>query len=466
MNDTSPPRLLIAAPASGGGKTTLATGLMAALADRGLRVSPFKVGPDYIDPGYHALATGLPGRNLDAVLCGEEFVAPLLLHGARSCDVAVIEGVMGLFDGQLGTGGRGSSAHVAALTGTPVVLVLDCAHSSRTVAAVAAGLAGFDPRLSVAGVILNRVASKRHADEVRTELRQVGLPVLGVVPRSQGVEIPSRHLGLVPADERAQAEEQVRALGQLVAEHVDLDAILDSARSAPALDAEAWDPHRAVTPVEGNPRVAVAAGRAFTFSYAETTELLSAAGCEPVPFDPLADAELPAGTAGLLIGGGFPEVHARDLAANRALLDEIRDAAADGLPIVAECAGLLLLGESLDGHRMAGVLPSAGTMRARLRMGYRSAVAPADTLLARAGERFHGHEFHRTGVSPSGEAEVEPAWRLEAPGLEPRYDGFSLAPRGGSPTVHASYLHLHWAASPQAAERFAAAAAEFGRRAR
>lgn len=235
---------------------------MAALRDRGLAVSPHKVGPDYIDPGFHALATGRPGRNLDPWLCSEELVAPLLLHGARGADVAVIEGVMGLFDGRIGARGFGSTAHVARLVSAPVVLVVNAASTSRTAAAVVAGLAGFDPAIRVAGVILNRVGSPRHEAEIRDALAETGVPCLGVLPRVKDLSTPSRHLGLVPAAERDEAAGVIAQAARLVATHIDLDAVLDVARSAPGLDAEPWDPAAVVIPVAGRPRIAVAGGRA------------------------------------------------------------------------------------------------------------------------------------------------------------------------------------------------------------
>ncbi|MCL2615142.1 MAG: cobyrinate a,c-diamide synthase, partial [Nocardioidaceae bacterium] len=292
------PRVVVAAPATGQGKTTIATGLMAALRASGLEVSGHKVGPDYIDPGYHALATGRPGRNLDPHLVGEERILPLLLHGARGADVAVVEGVMGLYDGRLGTDGFASTAHVAGLTGSPVVLVLDVARQSRTVAAVAAGMAAFDPSLRIGGVVLNRAAPGRNTTEIARALESAGLPVLGAVPHDEGLAKPSRHLGLVPAAERGESQATIAALGEHVGRHVDLAAVLDVARSAPDVPGDPWDPAAelagvgfrrlvAERPAGERPVVAVAGGRAFTFRYAETEELLRAAGCEVVAFDPL-----------------------------------------------------------------------------------------------------------------------------------------------------------------------------------
>ncbi|MBM7366135.1 cobyrinate a,c-diamide synthase [Gordonia hydrophobica] len=443
---TSLPRVLLAAPGTGQGKTTVATGLMAALRAAGHRVSGHKVGPDYIDPGYHALACGRPGRNLDPHLVGEDLVVPLLQHGARGADIAVIEGVMGLFDGRLGTQGFASSAHVATVTRTPVILVVDVGRASRSIGAIVHGMATWDPGVGVAGVILNRVGSARQVAEIRDA---VGLPVLGEIPRDPDLATPSRHLGLVTAAERGESAAVVARLADVVAEHVDLDAVLDIARGAADLDGEPWNPatalgDAAVAEPGRRPVVAVAAGRAFTFRYAETLELLEAAGCDIVTFDPAHDQRLPDGTAGLYLGGGFPEEHAAELVDNAALRQQIRDAVVDGLPTVAECAGLLYLCATLDDRPMAGVLDAHARMTSRLTLRYPEAVATERTLLTRPGERISGHEFHRTQVTPGTGS--TPAWFIDR---EPV--GFA------SPTLHASYLHTHWAGHPQLAARFAAA---------
>lgn len=458
------PRFVVAAPASGHGKTTVATGIMAALRREGLDVTGFKVGPDYIDPGFHALATGRPGRNLDPFLCGEDLVEPLLLHGARAngpTDVAVIEGVMGLFDGRIGADGFASTAHVATLTRSPVVLVLDISHTSRTAGAIVHGLTTFDPGTRIAGVVLNKAASERHVREVRSAVEATGVPVLGVIPRDAGVEAPSRHLGLVPAEELDGSAALVDHLAQRVAEHVDLAALLRIAHTAAPLTGSPWDPAAAIgaAPAGGHrPVVAVAGGRAFTFRYAETEELLYAAGLAPVPFDPLRSASLPDGTAGLYLGGGFPEVHAADLTGNSALRHSIREAVTAGLPTVAECAGLLYLCASVDGHPMVGAVPGRAAMGPRLTLGYRTAVAPSLSVLGPEGTRVTGHEFHRTTVEWTGGA--EPAWLLDG-----SPDGITLDPAGtGAPTLHASYLHAHWAGHPALARRFADAVHAFAAR--
>ncbi|MFF7401847.1 cobyrinate a,c-diamide synthase [Streptomyces murinus] len=494
----STPRLVVAAPSSGSGKTTVATGLMAAFAARGLAVSPHKVGPDYIDPGYHALATGRTGRNLDAYLCGPELVAPLFLHGARGCDIAVVEGVMGLYDGAAGEGELASTAQVAKLLGAPVVLVVDASSQSRSVAALVHGFVSWDPGVRVGGVILNKVGSARHEELLREALDSVGVPVLGALRRARPVETPSRHLGLVPvAERRALAVSAVSEMAALVSRGCDLPALEALARTAGTVPGGSapWTPDFSPThdhpsrsagrldqesarsaerleegaarsavrlgqesarPTEGpgrgaarsagkaKPRIAVAGGPAFTFSYAEHTELLTAAGAEVVTFDPLHDEELPEGTAGLVIGGGFPEVYAAELSANEPLRKAVAELAAAGAPIAAECAGLLYLCRELDGSPMCGVLDATARMAERLTLGYRDAVAVGDSVLAAAGTRMRGHEFHRTAVEPG--AGAAPAWGIR--GRERRVEGF--VQRG----VHASYLHTHWASEPGVARRF------------
>ncbi|WP_435842031.1 cobyrinate a,c-diamide synthase [Streptomyces hirsutus] len=456
----APPRLVVAAPSSGSGKTTVATGLMAALAARGLAVSPHKVGPDYIDPGYHSLATGRVGRNLDAYLCGPDLIGPLFLHGARGCDIAVVEGVMGLYDGAAGQEELASTAQVAKLLRAPVVLVVDASSQSRSVAALVHGFVTWDPEVRIGGVILNKVASDRHEALLRDALESSGVPVLGVVRRAPRVGTPSRHLGLVPvAERRDSAVEAVAAMAAQVAAGCDLEALVALAHRAGDLSCAEWDAAAALVsspppplplpaPGAGLPEgpavVAVAGGAAFSFSYAEHAELLAAAGAEVVVFDPLRDEELPEGTRGVVVGGGFPEMYATELSANEPLRKAVAELALSGAPVAAECAGLLYLCRELDGLPLCGVLDATARMTERLTLGYRDAVAVSDSVLARAGTRMRGHEFHRTVVEPgAGDA---PAWGVRTP--EPRVEGFVR--RG----VHASYLHTHWAAEPGVARRF------------
>jgi cobyrinic acid a,c-diamide synthase len=504
------PRLVVAAPASGQGKTTVATGLMAALRGRGLTVSGHKAGPDYIDPGYHALATGRPGRNLDPVLCGEDLIAPLFAHGAAGADIAVVEGVMGLFDGR-GRTSFGSTAHVARLLGAPVLLVVDAAAQGRSVAALVAGFAGYDTRVRLGGVVLNRVGSAWHEEILRAALDDLGVPVLGALRRDEAVAAPSRHLGLVPVAEReGPARQALARLGEVVAGAMDLDAVMRLAASAGPLHAAAWSPEAALAgpeaaacavaagpagapgaPPPGDPPspaqpptlsgptgpmspmsptgpastraacgpadpvrrttgrapvVAVAGGAAFSFSYPETAELLAAAGAEVALVDPLRDESLPPGTAALVLGGGFPEVHVADLAANEPLRADVARLARAGRPVIAECAGLLYLSRELDGQPMCGVLDATAGMTGRLTLGYRDATAAADSVVAPAGVAVRGHEFHRTTVDPPHSP--APAWTFGG-----RPEGFVRQ------AVHASYLHLHWAGYPDLARRVVAAAA-------
>jgi len=476
------PRVVIAAPSSGSGKTSIATGLMAALVARGRTVSPHKVGPDYIDPGYHALAAGRPGRNLDPWLVGADRITPMFLHGAttpRTADIAIIEGVMGLFDGLSAGGDFASTAHVARLLRAPVILVVDASGVARSVAALVHGFVTFDPVIRIGGVIFNQVGSPGHASLLREAVEAMGIPVLGTVTRQDALAVPSRHLGLIPAAERStEARAVVDRLGVAIAAQVDLEAVERLARSAPPLTepaaapagepiappaaAPAGEPVAAPAgePISASPsapaparartpvRVALAAGPAFTFGYAEHVELLEAAGAEIIGFDPTRDEALPPAVAGLVIGGGFPEVHAADLSANVTLRESVTALARSGAPVVAECAGLLYLSRSLDGQPMCGVLSADAVMGDRLTLGYRDAVAPVDSPLAPAGARVHGHEFHRTVINPSHGEPAAWIWQRE----QAVRDGFVNG------NVLASYLHVHWAGLPGAADRFVAAA--------
>ncbi|WP_238419124.1 cobyrinate a,c-diamide synthase [Gordonia sp. 'Campus'] len=463
------PAIVIAAPSSGSGKTTVTTGLIGALRAAGHRVAPFKVGPDYIDPGYHAVAAGRPGRNLDPNLVGDDLIAPLFAHGAAGADIAVVEGVMGLFDGRIvdagpngagygetGALGIGSTAHVASIIGAPVVLVVDAAGHSQSMAAVLHGFLSYDPSVSIAGVILNRVGSPRHELVLRQACARVGLPVLGVLRRHPSLTVPSRHLGLIPAAEKsADAIAAVDAMTAHLAGALDLPAIVAAARARSAPDTAPWSAADVVAAQglarpSSNPVIAVAGGAAFTFGYTEHAELLEAAGARVVVFDPLMD-RLPEDAAGVVIGGGFPEEHAEALAANDVLRADLRAHAAAGRPIHAECAGLLYLCAELDGHPMSGVLDIAGHFGPTLTLGYRDAVAVDDSVLFRAGERVTGHEFHRSGVSDGA---LAPAWAWR--------DASGRATTHGVTTssVHASYLHLHPAAIPAALTRFVSRAAD------
>ncbi len=445
------PRIVVAGTHSGAGKTTVATGLMAALSERGYEVAPFKVGPDFIDPSYHALATGRPGRNLDAFLSGPGLIPPLFAHGSRGADVSVVEGVMGLFDGRSGGGELASTAHIAKLLDAPVLLVVDAGAMARSVAALVHGYRSFDPDLRLAGVILNRVGSATHEEILREALRPLGVPVLGVLRRDAGLSAPDRYLGLVPvAERRREAREALDSVRATAARSCDLDGILSRARSAGPLGARPWSPD---SPEPAPPaRVAVAAGPAFSFVYPENLEMLRGAGAEVETFDPARDKELPEGTDALYLGGGFPETYAEELSANEPLREEVREFAGSGQPVVAECGGLLYLCRELDGRPMCGVLDAASRMTDRLSLGYRKARAPVDSPLAERDAAVRGHEFHYSAVEPGAGTPplAAPAWEFDGV----RMEGFA---RGG---VHASYLHTHWAAMPELPRRLVRCAAE------
>ena len=448
----STPAVVIAATASGSGKTTVATGLMGALRRAGRTVAPFKVGPDFIDPGYHALAADRPGRNLDPVLVGEHLIGPLYRHGSAVADIAVIEGVMGLFDGRIADGftgtAEGSTAHVAALLGAPVILVVDGRGQSHSAAALLHGFSTFDPKIRIAGVILNRVGSPRHEEVLRQACEHAGVRVFGVIPRVDELSVPSRHLGLITAVEHGkQAGAAVEAMTEAVGRNVDLGGI--AAVAASHVADQPWDP--GVTPLTvTGVTVALAAGKAFSFGYTEHRELLRAAGADVIEFDPLADP-LPPNTAALVLPGGFPEQFSTELSGNDVARQQIKNLAASGAPVHAECAGLTYLVDELDGYPMCGVLSGSAHFTDRLTLGYRNAVAVAESALYTIGDRTVGHEFHRTAVT-FGDS-YPPAWVYNGRDVASVRDG---AVNAG---VHASYLHTHPAAHPHAITRFVAAAA-------
>jgi cobyrinic acid a,c-diamide synthase len=438
------PRFVVAGTHSGVGKTTVATGLMAALRRRGDRVAPAKVGPDFIDPGYHSLATGRPGRNLDAWMCGEDRIAPLAGKASDGADVLVVEGVMGLFDGAAEPGAPASTAHVARLLDAPVVLVVDASAMSGSVAALVNGYTTFDPSVRIAGVVLNRVGSPGHETMLRDALAPLGVPVLGALARADELAWRDRHLGLVPVVEQPDAvEKSLAVLADAVDASCDLDAISAVAREAPR---RSVDDAPAARPT-ATARVAVAGGPAFGFIYPDNLELLEQAGAELVSFDPRADAGLPAGQIdAMCVGGGFPEVFVEELAANRPLLADVRARVSSGLVTWAECGGLLWLSRALDGHELCGAIDAEGHMSDRLTLGYRRARAGVDTPVAPAGTELRGHEFHYSSLEPAGDALT--------------MFGRNGEQRGGfaSPRLLASYLHLHLAADPRIAERFVAIA--------
>ena len=444
MSSSAPlgPRLVVAGTHSGVGKTTVATGLLAALRRAGHRPAGAKVGPDFIDPGYHALACGRPPRNLDAWLCGAEVIPALAGRAAAGADVLVVEGVMGLFDGSA-DGTPSSTADVARMIDAPVVLVVDAGAMAGSVAAVVHGFATLDRSVRLGGVVLNRVGSPAHEVQLREALAPLGYPVLGALRRDDRLTWRDRHLGLVPVAERpATVTEALDRLAAAVAEQIDLDAVLHLARSAPTL---AVGPVPLPAPQDAVAvRIAVAAGAAFTFTYTDTLEALRAAGAEPVSFDPLRDEALPDGIDGVIAGGGFPEVYAAELAANRPMLADVCRRVGAGLPTWAECGGLLWLCRTLDGRPMAGIVPADAAMTERLTLGYREATVAGTAPIGAPGAVVRGHEFHYSTVAPAGEALLFRSRFGERP------DGFA------TPTLLATYLHHHPGGDPSAVARFVA----------
>ena len=446
--------IVIAGVRSGVGKTTIASGIMGALARRGRRVQPFKAGPDYIDPTYHAIACGAPSRNLDTWLLPHPVASELFHRAAAAADLAVVEGVMGLFDGHSALDEDGSTAELAKLLDAPVILIADAAKVARSVAAEILGYRQFDPALRIAGVILNGVGSERHLQFCQPQIEaSTGIPVLGWLPRRADLVQPERHLGLIPTVEGTVVSEWYDALIAQIEQTVNLDAIIRIAQTAGA-PASTPDAPAPVFPPDDLPKraaIAVAQDRAFSFYYQDSLDLLAAWGAEIIPFSPLDDAALPAGAGGVYLGGGFPELFAAELAANAPMLDSIRRAIAAGVPVYAECGGLMYLGRTLsdlDGRQypMVGALPVVSSMaERRLHLGYREVAAAADGPLLRAGQTVRGHEFHWSVLQEPPDA-AGAAYRVVS--QDGRPEGF----RAGS--VWASYIHIHLGSRPGLAQRF------------
>jgi cobyrinic acid a,c-diamide synthase len=436
---------VVAGTHSGAGKTTVATGLMAALRRRGVTVAAAKVGPDFIDPGYHRMATGRPSANLDAHLCGAEAVAPLADVASAGADLLIVEGVMGLFDG-IGSTSEASTAHVAALLGAPVVLVVDASSMSASVGAV---VSGFDAELrrqrgsGISGVVLNRVGSDTHERILREVL---GPTIVGVVRRDSALSWRDRHLGLVPVVEQPDVvRASIDRLAEVVGRSIDLDRIERISRDAPALRASTLAPTRRM--VDRPVPVAVVSGPAFPFAYPENLRRLHEAGAELLPFDPLHDERLPSGARALYACGGFPEVFVESLASNVALRAQVRRRVLAGMTTWAECGGLLWLCRSLGDHPLCGAIAADARMTERITVGYRDAEVLVANPVAPEGARLRGHVLHYSAVAPAGDALIT--------------SGTAGTSRGGwaTPTMLASYLHLHLGSDPGPAERFVASAA-------
>ncbi|NJL98947.1 MAG: cobyrinate a,c-diamide synthase [Synechococcaceae cyanobacterium SM2_3_2] len=436
--------ILIAAPASGSGKTTMTLAMLAVLHRRGLVIQSFKVGPDYIDPMFHTALSGIPCRNLDPILSSVEYVQNCFATHVQARDGAIVEGVMGLFDGKAGSPcDQGSSAHIARLLGIPVVLVIDGSGMGNSVAALVYGLCHFDPRLTIAGVILNRVGSERHGSILRQAVESVGIPVLGVVPREQDLSLSSRHLGLVPVGELPAFESLTDRLADLGEQCLDWDRLLPLVRDPTSSKNErssSWgqpDQFRGL-------RIAIAWDHAFNFYYADTFDLLRYLGAELVFFSPLSSGFENLGVDGLLLGGGFPELFAP-------LLSERLRSFQFSYPIYAECGGLMVLGQQIidleqQSHDMAGILPFSTAMGSRLVLGYRQATVQQSTIVVKQGGSLWGHEFHRSQMVPNG-SNQDPQDRIFSWDNN-QTEGWALD------RIHASYLHLHWGGNPHLAHRF------------
>nr|WP_092067693.1 cobyrinate a,c-diamide synthase [Dendrosporobacter quercicolus]NSL46724.1 cobyrinate a,c-diamide synthase [Dendrosporobacter quercicolus DSM 1736]SDL61753.1 cobyrinic acid a,c-diamide synthase [Dendrosporobacter quercicolus] len=449
MHKQNIPRLVIAATSSGAGKTTIVSGVLASLKQAGRTVQAYKVGPDYIDPGYHRLASGKPGHNLDTWLVPPEKLTELFTATAGGNDLVIIEGVMGLYDG--GREGVSSTAAIAKLLKAPVVLVIDVKSMGESAAAIALGFKTYDPGVNLAGVIVNRVGSDTHRLMVCQAIEKLGIPVLGCIYRNEELALPERHLGLTPVTEHCAADTLAVISGQIGRE-VDLERLIRLAETAPALPLPA--------PVQpavraAKVRIGVAEDEAFSFYYKESLAVLAAYGAELISFSPLNDRDLPV-VDGLIFGGGFPEMFVERLAANAGLRTAILTAGRTGMPIYAECGGLMYLTESIAGFDgrifpMVGLVPATSRMGAKLQtVGYIKAAARGDNLLCSAGDVLQGHEFHFSQTIPAASGEAFP-WAFDFTKMR---TGKTYPGGYASNNILASYLHIHFAGNLRAAEKF------------
>jgi len=443
--------LIIAGERSGVGKTTVTLALLSCLSRRYRQVQSFKVGPDYIDPMFHQRVTGRPCRNLDPILTSETYVQTCFKRHLNGVDYALIEGVMGLFDGASGHDDVASTAHIARLLNVPVLLVLDCSRLSRSVAAIAQGYRCFDPRIQVAGVVLNRVGSDRHLELLQDALEPLQFPILGVLRRQDSLTLPDRHLGLVPTDELTFLDQFIDNLADIGETCFNWEHLLPRLRA---------DHHNAS--VNNQPlnssvtqpitRIAIARDRAFSFYYPDNLDVLQKLGAELIPWSPLADTRLPEGVQGLYFGGGFPEVFAQELAENIEARQAVWNAIIQGIPTYAECGGLMYLCQQVTDFEekswsMVGLLPTKAIMGKRLTLGYRQATPLQNTPLVSIGEKLWGHEFHRSQLT------IPPDYPLfEIQGYNPKSkigtEGWQIY------QIHASYIHLHWGEKTEIPQRF------------
>jgi cobyrinic acid a,c-diamide synthase len=443
--------IMIAAPMSGSGKTTVTIGLMECLKRRGLKVAPFKVGPDFIDPGYHSTITGHPSVNLDGWICSPETVQEIYATHCADADIAVIEGVMGLFDGMGGNSEEGSSAQIAKLTGATVFLVIDAKGFARSAAAFVKGFVEFDPEVKIGGVIFNNVGSDHHARILReaVEGNLPGVKVIGSIPRNTALHIPSRHLGLVTADDNPLSSQYLDNLADIVRSNVDFGALWAAAAAGFICDLPGKRPARK-KPV----KIAVARDSAFCFVYETNLQLLTDAGAELVPFSPIVDGKLPPDIAGIYLPGGYPETFAAELAANSTMLAAMGSAVESGMPVYAECGGFIYLTEGLQDkesgtlHRFANIFPVQTTLlKKRKALGYREVRLRQNCLLGKKGDVARGHEFHysETGEVPESFTRFYQVSRgVNDLGIE----GYSYK------NCLASYIHLHFGSNPEMAKAF------------
>ena len=451
--------LVIAGTHSGVGKTTVTLGLLAALRRRGLSVQPFKVGPDFIDPGHHTQVAGRLCRNLDGWMLSRKDNLAGFCRQAAQTQVAVVEGVMGLFDGYDGLSEAGSTAQMAKWLSLPVLLVVDARSLARSAAALVKGFATFDPDLVLAGVVFNRIGGDTHLEYLRQALSQLdGIKCFGGLPREEKLAIPERHLGLTTADDHPLGPDYLNYLADFVESHLDLEGLL---KTLPTLTLAAAKLPAPAPPVV---RLGLARDRAFCFYYPENLEWLEHYGAQLVPFSPLHDRRLPPELHGLYLGGGYPELFASQLSENHSLRLALKEQAQAGLPIYAECGGLMYLSQEIQDlqgtpHPMAGVLPLTVRMLPRLKsLGYREITLATDSLLGPAGTCARGHEFHYSEIV-STDSDLKRCYRLTPRrGGEPLLEGF------GYKNVLASYVHLHFGSNPDVARHLVACCRSFKER--
>lgn len=449
MTQISIPRIVIAGTHSGVGKTTIVTGLLAALKKRKLQVQSYKIGPDYIDPGYHYLASGKPAHNLDTWLVPEEKILPIFTKTAKKNDIAVIEGVMGLYDG--GRSGVSSTAAIAKLLNAPVVLVVDAKSMGESVAATVLGYKLYDPDIQFAGVIVNRLGSDTHRAIVCDALQRQGINVLGCLFRNDALVMPERHLGLKPVTEH-DAAETITAMEEQISRQINVDQLIDIARRAVCLPEPAHATNSQY--LASKVRIGVAQDDVFSFYYPESLEVLAALGADLVPFSPLSDRLLPPHIDGLILGGGFPEMFVEQLSENQLMKESILQAYHNDMPILAECGGLMYLTQQIIDFNdrsfdMVGAIPTACKMEKKLQtVGYVEATALSDNLLCRKGDVLRGHEFHFSRMLVE---QANDSWAFQ---MKKMRTG-AVYPAGfADKNLLASYLHLHFAGNESAAKHF------------